>query len=144
MESTARLYQCMFCHKQVTICRKCDRGNIYCAGDCAVQARTISLKLAKVRYQATFIGKRHNAARQARFRKNHKKIVTYHTSPPSPQHDSIESLEKKPEKTENDHKIAALTCCFCNKPVSCWLRNDFLRRRVHKQSTGSQAFPHAP
>ena len=29
MESTARLYQCMFCHVQVIICRKCDRGNIY-------------------------------------------------------------------------------------------------------------------
>lgn len=144
MKSTARLYQCMFCHKQVTICRKCDRGNIYCADGCAAIARTRSLKLAKARYQVTLKGRHHNAAHQARFRMSHKKIVRYQGSPPSPRYDLMKSLENQPRKPENDHKSAALICCFCKKSVSVWFRNDFLRRRERKKSTELRAYPQAP
>jgi len=144
MESTARLYQCVLCHEQVIICRKCDHGNIYCANGCAVLARIKSLKLARSRYQATFNGKRHNAARQARFRKRHKNLVTHHGSPFSAQHVPIKSLKNKTENTENRQQNTALTCCFCIKPMSDWIRNDFLRQRSHKKSTGLQAYPQAP
>ncbi len=144
MEPTARLYQCVRCHEQTTICRECDRGNIYCNNGCAAIARLISLKLAAARYQATFNGKRHNAARQARFRRDHKKIVTHHSSPPPPKNDSIELLENGTKKIENRQQNTALTCCFCRKPVSVWLRNDFVRRRGPQKSSGSQARPQAP
>lgn len=144
MESTARLYQCMLCHEQVTICRKCDRGNIYCASECASRARTISVRLAGARYQATPQGKRRNAARQAYYRINHIKKVTHQGSLPTTHHAPIKSIKNKPEKTETGQNNLALTCCFCNKPISAWLRNDFLRRRGPTKSNELMACPQAP
>ncbi len=144
MEPTTRLYQCVFCHVQVIICRKCDRGNIYCANGCANRVRTISLRLARARYQSTLKGRHLNAARQARYRKNHQKKVTDQGSLPTVQYVSIKSLENKPEKTENGQQNTVLICCFCKKPISAWIRNDFLRRRGHKELTGLQASPQAP
>jgi hypothetical protein len=144
MEPTPRLYQCVRCHKQTTICRQCDRGNIYCNNGCSALARILSLKLAGARYQATLNGKHHHAARQARYRTAHQIKVTHQGSPPLPQNDSIESLEYKPKKTETGQQNTTLTCCFCRKPVSVWIRNDFIRRRGLQKSNGSQARPQAP
>ena len=102
------------------------------------------MKLAGMRYQKTFNGKRHHAARQARYRMRQRKIVTHQGSPSMSQHASMDSLENKPKKTENEHKKQALTCCFCEKPVSDWIRNDFLRRRRSHASSVSTASPQAP
>ena len=41
-----RLYNCRRCAVQVLICRDCDRGNIYCAGECAQISRLESLRRA--------------------------------------------------------------------------------------------------
>ena len=144
MKPIARLYQCILCHKQVKICSKCDRGNIYCDPICAASARMKSLKRAGFRYQTTFNGKRHHAARQARYRMRLSKIVTHQGSPPAPQHASIKSIENKTENSEIGHNSATLTCCFCENPISDWLRNDFLRRRNHKKPSRLKACAQSP
>jgi hypothetical protein len=144
MESTSRLYLCLFCHQQVIICRKCDRGNIYCGPTCATLARIKSLQLAGARYQATVNGKRHHAARQARYLMNHSTKMTHQTSPVAPSHASIQLAENKSEKSENEQRNTALICHFCKKPASVWFRNDFLRRRGSKKSTELKACPQAP
>lgn len=143
MEPGPRLYLCRRCHKQVIICRKCDRGNIYCADGCATSSRIISLRLAGSRYQSTLRGKYHHARRQALYRSNHPKKVTHQGSLFSTQNDSIHLPENKAEKTEKKQNKTVYICSFCKKPVSHWLRNDFLRRRSHKKSE-LQAFPQAP
>ena len=33
MDPSARLYHCARCHCQVILCRRCDRGQVYCADD---------------------------------------------------------------------------------------------------------------
>ena len=144
MKHVPRLFQCALCHTQSRVCSKCDRGQIYCGTVCAVFARKKSMKLAGMRYQRTFNGKRNHAARQARYRMRQNEIVTHQGSPLMPQHASMNSLENKTEKTKNEHKKLALTCCFCEKPVSDWIRNDFLRRRGSHASSGSKASPQAP
>lgn len=144
MEPTPRLFLCIRCHAQVVLCSGCDHGQIYCGKVCAFFARQKSLRLARSRYQKTFIGRRNHAACQARYRKKLKNKVTDHTSPPSAQNAPMESLENKPEKTENEHLKPTLTCCFCEKTVSAWIRNDFLRQRGHKKLTRSRACPQAP
>ena len=144
MKHAPRLFQCALCHIQSIVCSKCDRGQIYCGPVCAVFARKKSMKLAGMRYQKTFNGKRHHAARQARYRMRQRKIVTHQGSPSMSQHAPMDSLENKPKKTENEHKKQALTCCFCEKPVSDWIRNDFLRRRRSHASSVSKASPQAP
>ena len=140
MKPTARLYQCVRCHKQVKICSTCDRGNIYCGKYCATLARTKSLARAGSRYQSTFIGKQHHAARQARYRKK----VTHQGSPPRSKNAPMESLENRPKKTEKGQGEISSTCCFCKNQVSDWLRKGFLRRRGHKSSPGLQGCPQAP
>jgi len=144
MKHGPRLFQCTLCQTQSIVCSKCDRGQIYCSKVCAVIARKISMKLAGMRYQKTFNGKRKHAARQALYRMRQNEIVTHRSSPSMPQHASMNSLENKPDKTENEHEKAVLTCSFCKKPVSDWIRNDFLRRRHPHASTRSRATPQAP
>ena len=43
--ASARLFLCAGCRMQVVICSCCDRGQIYCAGDCARRARRHSLNV---------------------------------------------------------------------------------------------------
>jgi hypothetical protein len=144
MEPTPRLFLCMRCHAQVVLCSRCDHGQIYCSIVCAHFARQKSLRLARLRYQQTFNGRRNHAASQGRYRMKLKIKVTDHTSPPPFQNAPITSLEKKPEKTENEHSRSALHCCFCKKHVSDWIRNDFLRRRDRKSATRSRPCAQAP
>jgi len=140
MKPTARLYQCVRCHKQVKICSMCDRGNIYCGQYCAILARTHALARAGSRYQNTFIGKLRHAARQARYRKK----VTHQGSPLPHEDVPIGMLENNPRKSETTQIETGLSCCFCKNPVSEWLRKGFLRRRGHKPSPGLQGCPQAP
>jgi hypothetical protein len=144
MELTPRFYLCLLCHEQVTICRHCDRGNIYCGWACAQKARIKSLHLAGSRYQSTFKGKCHHAARQARYRIGLLKKVTHQGSLNPPQNDSINLPEKSPNEIEKRQVGVASTCSFCNKPVSEWIRSNFLRKRDHKKLVLAQICPQGP
>jgi hypothetical protein len=46
MQSSARLFNCARCQRQVVICSHCDRGNIYCAKRCSQSARPQSRREA--------------------------------------------------------------------------------------------------
>jgi len=144
MEPTARLFLCMRCHTQVILCSWCDHGQIYCGKVCASFARQKSLRLARSRYQKTFNGRRNHAACQARYRAKLQKKVTDHTSPPVHQNAPMEMLVNESKKAETVQLRQELTCCFCRKSVSSWIRNDFLRRRGHKKTIRSQAHAQAP
>ncbi len=144
MEPIARLYNCTLCHIQSLICSKCDHGQIYCGKDCAVIARRASLKEAGIRYQSTPRGKRNHAARQARYEMKLKFNLTHHPSLEIPLCAPMQQPENNAEKTKTGHQEAILFCCFCEKPVSDWLRNDFLRRREHKKLVRFTAYPQAP
>lgn len=144
MESTSRLYQCLFCHEQAVVCSKCDRGQIYCSRACSRLARTNALKCARSRYQSTFKGKRNHAACQARYRKNLRIKVMDQSSPLATHHDSIGVLENNPKKAEKEQIKTPLTCCFCGKPVSNWHRHDFLRRRTPKKPARLRGYSQAP
>ena len=38
-ETPCRMFLCARCRRQALVCRRCDRGQIYCAGTCAQEAR---------------------------------------------------------------------------------------------------------
>jgi len=46
MQSSGRLFLCVCCRAQVVICSHCDRGQIYCAADCAQAARCHAVREA--------------------------------------------------------------------------------------------------
>ena len=81
--ASARLFVCTGCRRQVLICRCCDRGQIYCAGNCAPHARRRSLLAAGRRYQTSRRGRLAHAVRASRYRARGKK-VTHHGSPVLP------------------------------------------------------------
>jgi Possible lysine decarboxylase len=59
----ARLFLCNRCRTQVLICSRCDRGQIYCAGSCAQEARRDAQRAPGRRYQKSRRGRLVHAAR---------------------------------------------------------------------------------
>ena len=142
METTVRLFQCAFCQIQVLICTYCDCANIYCK-PCALGARKRSTQAAGKRYQKTDSGKRKHAQRQKRYRERQKLLsesVTHHPSQPATAHDSLLSL----------HEMAVaiikrgIYCHFCERVVSLFVRNSFLRSHSSKPYGASGAKPQGP
>jgi hypothetical protein len=82
-EKTYRLYSCGRCAQQVRICCDCDRGNRYCAGECAPIRRRESSRRAAERYQLSHRGAHRHAARQRAWRARHAQIVTHQGSQPT-------------------------------------------------------------
>lgn len=80
LEDTPRLYNCGRCGEQVRICRRCDRGNTYCAGACATIRRRESLHRASARYQQSYRGACRHAARQSAWRARRAQKVTHQGS----------------------------------------------------------------
>jgi len=95
---SARLYHCVRCHCQVIICSHCDRGNIYCSGQCATQSRLEKQQDANNRYQSTAKGMRCHALRQQHYRQRQKQKVTHQGSVDLSSYDLL-LVEPKREKT---------------------------------------------
>ena len=82
-EGSYRLYSCGRCAEQVRICCECDRGNLYCAGECARIRRRESLRRAGERYQLSYRGACLHAARQSAWRERQAQKVTHQGSLPT-------------------------------------------------------------
>jgi hypothetical protein len=66
--ASCRMFLCARCRCQVLVCRRCDRGQIYCLGTCAREARRDLQREARRRYQATPRGRALHAERSRRYR----------------------------------------------------------------------------
>jgi hypothetical protein len=56
------------CRRQVVICRRYDRGQVYCGPDCALEVRSRNQREARRRYQATGRGRRLHIDRSREYR----------------------------------------------------------------------------
>lgn len=154
-EKSYRLYSCGRCSEQVRICQDCDRGNRYCAGECAQIRRCESLRRAAGRYQLSYQGACRHAARQARWLARQAQKVTHQGSLPTAvalivrfistttegTHADIAFIEPQPPATVPElvahrahvrwpfhHTVpAALCCCFCGRALSRFARLGPLR-----------------
>ncbi len=79
MPASDRLFVCARCRAQVIVCRRCDRGQIYCNSGCAQVSRQASLREAAQRYQRSRHGRFAHAERMRRYRSRQNK-VTHHGS----------------------------------------------------------------
>lgn len=139
MKHTPRLFSCIRCHSQATICSHCDRGNIYCSTACSREARAQSCRSAEKRYQHTPGGKMKHALRQRRYIARLSKKVTDHSSS-SPVHDDLlRSVKNKAKEAVVSHGDLQKRCFFCKKPVSSWMRLGFLR---HHESLSTRDLPY--
>ena len=67
-DEPARRFLCARCRAPTLVCRRCDRGQIYCATGCAAVARLQSQRDAGRRYQCSRPGRFRHAARTQRWR----------------------------------------------------------------------------
>jgi hypothetical protein len=146
--ATARFFLCAGCRDQVFVCSHCDRGQIYCAGTCAEEARRQAQRMAGQRYQRTYRGRLSHAGRARRHRAR-QKIVTHQGSPPLSR-DGVVSLAAVPlAAAVTTSQPAAATevvkrsqcfspgfrrCHWCGERCAPLLRNEFLRRRQRGSS----------
>lgn len=130
MKVSARLYQCARCHRQVIICRHCDRGNVYCPDGCADLARADSQRRAAKRYRSTRQGRFANAERQRRFRARQSQNVTHQGSTTPVQLALLLTVLEAGEKHlahDPFRSQAVLYCDICHCECDPFLRRDFLR-----------------
>jgi predicted nucleic acid-binding Zn ribbon protein len=139
-EPSYRLYSCRRCAQQVHICRHCDHGNQYCAGECAAIRRRESLRRAGVRYQLSSRGARYHAARQRAWRARQLQKVTHHGSADA---GAAVIVEATATMTADDAAPVAAAlpvvleppsylgpparCCFCGRALSRFARVGPLR-----------------
>jgi hypothetical protein len=127
MKHASRLFYCALCLTQTTICSHCDRGQLYCSAECSQAARKKSCIDAGLRYQNTFNGKMKHALRQRRYRARQREKVTHHGSQSNTQNALLHQVPNQVKKMLIMQDHGELTCCFCKKISTCWLRIRFLR-----------------
>jgi hypothetical protein len=143
-EASYRLYNCRCCARQVRICRNCDRGNQYCAGDCAQIRRSETLRRAGARYQQSYRGACRHAARQRLWRVRQLQKVTHQGSQDEIASAIVGTAATIPARTDADATISVLPlldsfatapaghgrwprCCFCGGHLPRFTRLGFLR-----------------
>jgi hypothetical protein len=140
METSARFYLCARCRAQVLICRRCDRGHIYCSPSCSGTARQTSIRAAGQRYQTSRAGRFNHAERTRRYRERHKN-VTHQGSMPPAQDDLLmvnSVVVREPDvatRSKPTHGVRHCHFCGCRCPE--FVRYGFLHSRrvlTHVQS----------
>ena len=127
----ARLFVCVRCRTQVLICSCCDRGQIYCAGGCAQEARYHAQRAAGRRYQTSRRGRLAHAVRARRWRARQKN-VTHQSSPPPPPDDLVlpgSAVTASEPSPSPDARRWTWHCHWCRCHCSQFVRQGFLRRR---------------
>lgn len=131
----ARLFLCAGCRAQALICSCCDRGQVYCAGDCAQRARRRKQDAAGRRYQTSHRGRLAHAERARRYRARCNK-VTHQGSPQPPSDDLVSrgSLAMASGAVFSDERLrrTGTHCHWCGRRCPDRVRHGFLRRRLRR------------
>jgi len=135
------MFVCALCRAQVVLCRRCDRGQIYCGRSCATSARWAAQKAAGQRYQASRSGRFAHAARARRYRAR-RKIVTHQGSDVAGDGDllpievvvAVSRIGEAPTSA-----WASVSCACCGARCAQAVRLGFVRhhRRAPDQSVGA-------
>ncbi len=128
---SCRIFLCVCCRRQVLVCRRCDRGQIYCTGTCAQKARREKQRNARRRYQATPRGRAMHAERNRRYRVRARRVtdhglVTEQETGLLRRFEGSEALrEPSAERISPVHSH----CHYCGRSASSSLRLSALRRK---------------
>jgi len=140
-QQSYRLYSCRRCAVQVRICSDCDRGNQYCAGDCAQIRRRESVRRAGARFQSSFRGALLHAARQSAWRERRTQKVTHQGSVPGADARIVVVIATTTEAPDVElvalplpapphwsrTMLAVPSCSFCWRPLPTFARSGPLR-----------------
>jgi hypothetical protein len=142
---SARFFLCGLCRTQAFICRCCDRGQVYCSGDCAQEARRENQRRAGRRYQTSSRGRAAHALRARRYRAR-RKAVTHRGPPQRSQGDP--AVERAATESQSLSREAPMrptfSCDRCGRPCSPFVRQKFLRRRRARRTRRKYSVRHRP
>jgi len=129
-----RLYLCLHCRQQVLVCRRCDRGQVYCGYDCSQEVRRSRQRGARSRYQASERGRQLHAERSRRYRargrSEHRVTDQGQNLAPKPaqQPEPARAIAPKADPSAINTRRRLSICNHCGRPVSDFLRLDPVRR----------------
>jgi hypothetical protein len=125
--SYCRLFLCGHCRRQIVICRRCDRGQVYCGPDCALEVRRRNQQDARRRYQATDRGRRMHADRSRKYRARGRRVTDQGpTLSRQPEAARAAAMAAQPPVMIAARRVTA--CDRCGKPVSDMVRLSPIRR----------------
>jgi ferredoxin len=132
-EPVVRVYDCRRCGVCVRVCSGCDRGQAFCAAECAKLSRRESVRRAGARYQRSRRGAHRHAARQRRWRQLHRsdpgvQIVTHQPCIDSIAARTVLAVPERGEPTSREaghHKNNSTSDAAATYVSGC----DFCRRR---------------
>ena len=130
-DTCCRSFPCARCYRQTLVCSQCDRGQVYCGRECALEARRSNQRAARARYQASSRGREMHAERSRRYRARQRRVTD---------HGSISSgLANQPAAAAPRAATAGVpvavtasslrtSCHRCGKRASAFVRLDKIRR----------------
>ena len=121
--SIFRLFYCAGCRKAVTICSRCDRGNIYCSAECRGACQRRDRRAAALRYQKTPCGSRNHAKRQFRYRARKQKVT----------HSGSNEESALADCAPVDSRVARECCHFCGRFGNGFVRFGYIRTLERKR-----------
>ena len=137
-EVSCRIFICACCRCQSLVCRRCERGQIYCTGTCAQEARRDKQRLARRRYQTTPRGRVMHAERSRRYRARAARVTDHGRAveQESVLFHRLEGSEATREPSSGGMPPIHSYCHHCGQPASSLLRLSALRhgRRLGKKS----------
>jgi hypothetical protein len=147
-EEDCRMFNCGRCHREVVICRRCDRGHRYCP-PCAPRARAEKQRAAGTLYQKTEAGRLNHKVRQEGYRARQAEKVTHQgdigaalrgdctmaTLPGGPERPD-ERRKEPPQPPPRPQRH----CDFCGRPCGGAVR----RGRVARRSSWARRGPRRP
>jgi hypothetical protein len=145
-EASCRMFLCARCRSQVLVCRRCDRGQIYCVGTCAQEARRDRQREARRRYQATPRGRVMHAARNRRYRARGRCVTDHgldneHKASPLLPSDVDGALSKPSSSTKS---LPQWSCHHCRRAASAFVHFSALRPRRDRRKNGQISRRGAP
>ena len=141
-DTICRFYLCARCRCQTLVCRRCDRGQIYCGRACALEARHCRQREARARYQATVRGREMHVLRNRQYRARQRRVTDQGVMTPS--------IAAQPGAPVSGGAAAASpaiiaaplfarSCHHCRKPASDFVRLDAIRRPLRRPIAKSAA-----
>ena len=130
-DTICRFYLCARCRIQTLVCRRCDRGQIYCGRACALEARRCWQREARARYQATVRGREMHVQRNRQYRARQRSVTDQGVMPPMAAAEPGAPVSGGAAAAKAAIVSApsfARYCDHCRKPASDFVRLDTIRR----------------
>jgi len=130
-DTICRFYLCTRCRSQTLVCRRCDRGQIYCGRACAFEARRCLQREARARYQSTARGREMHAQRNRQYRARQRSVTDQGVMQPKERAEPGTPISGGAAAAKPAIVSApsfARSCDHCRKPASDFVRLDTIRR----------------